>query len=441
MRGIALILVIVAGLGTAVRYPFAGALLWTWFALQNPHHEAFGFVQTTPLNLIIALVTVTLWLVSKEKKVPPTGIIFWVMAIFLVWMTFNSFFAFDPTWSWPYWDRTWKTLALGLVLASMANTRQRIYATVWVAVLSLFYFGVKGGLFTIATGGHYRVIGPPSSPIDDNNTLALALLMTLPLANFLRLYSKQKSVSWLLLIGIGFTLVSIVGSYSRGAFIGLAALAFFVIVRSKGKVWYAAAAAAVAAGTYFLMPAEYLDRIASIGAADQDASFTGRLTAWRVAYMYARDHFPFGAGFYGPQLKGIFNYYFPDQPYHAAHSIYFQVLGEHGFIGLFIYLVLLAAAFYQCSKIASLARSDPDSKWIADLAMALQASLFVFCVAGAALSLAYYDLFIIEAALLLPLRMLVARKTSTRWKAGAPLMAGIPGSGPAAAIEGPARLS
>ena len=83
----------------------------------------------------------------------------------------------------------------------------------------------------------------------------------------------------------------------------------------------------------------------TIGDASQDASFEGRLYAWRVAFYYARDHFPFGAGLYGPQLGGIFHAYFPKQPIHAAHSIYFEVLGENGFIGFFLYLGLIICGF------------------------------------------------------------------------------------------------
>ena len=160
MRELVLLLGIVAALGMTLRYPFAGVLLWTWFALQQPHQEAYGFVQTAPLNLVIAVVTVAAWLLSRERKVPPTGLIFWLLVAFLVWMTFNSFFAFDPAWSWPYWDRTWKTFALGLLIAATATSRTRIYALMWIAVISLFYYGVKGGLFTIMTGGHIMCFGP-----------------------------------------------------------------------------------------------------------------------------------------------------------------------------------------------------------------------------------------------------------------------------------------
>jgi O-antigen ligase len=125
--------------------------------------------------------------------------------------------------------------------------------------------------------------------------------------------------------------------------------------------------------------------------------------AWQVAIMYATDHFPFGAGFYGPQLGAIFHAYFPGEMIHAAHSIYFQVLGEHGFIGLALYVFLILAAFLLNLQILQRTRKQSEFRWARNLAIALQASLLVFCVSGALLSMAYYDLFVIEVGMLIPL--------------------------------------
>jgi O-antigen ligase len=132
---------------------------------------------------------------------------------------------------------------------------------------------------------------------------------------------------------------------------------------------------------------------------------------------YATDHFPFGAGFYGPQLRGIFNHYFPGEDNHAAHSIYFQVLGEHGYIGLFIYLAIIWACLRYCRRIAR--NRDEDVEWPRRLARAIQVSLFAFFVGGAALSMAYYDLFVI-LAFLLPQVWALAPHTSAvtaKWRA------------------------
>ena len=417
MRAIVLLIGLAVGLGLTFPFPFVGVLLWAWFTLQNPHQEAYGVVTSLPLNFIIACITVLAIVVSKERKLPPAKAITILLVVFLGWITFNSFFAFDPGWSWPFWSRTWKIFAFGLVVATTANSRFRLYALTWAAVISLFYYGVKGGLFTVATGGSYHVYGPPGTIIGDNNQLAVALLMTLPLANFLRGQVQNKYISSGLLVGSILTVVAVLGTYSRGAFIGLGVLAFLMLVRTKNRVLYLGLVILFALFAVSFMPSSYFDRMHSINNAQDDSSFTGRLMAWRVAYLYASDHFPFGAGFYGPQLGAVFHSYFPNAFLHAAHSIYFQVLGEHGFIGLGIYLLLIAATFATCTQTIRRSRKDPALQWAKDLAVALQASLLVFCISGAALSMAYYDLFVIEIAMLIPLRELVGGSARKRFSA------------------------
>jgi probable O-glycosylation ligase (exosortase A-associated) len=132
--------------------------------------------------------------------------------------------------------------------------------------------------------------------------------------------------------------------------------------------------------------------------------------AWQVAYKYANDHFPFGAGFYGPQLPGIFHSYFPEEEPHAAHSIYFQVLGEHGYVGLAIYLMMIIGAFWSTVQIIRSTKDRPEFSWAGNLALMIQVSFVAFCVGGAALSMAYYDAFILCIGLLVPLQELTKKQ-------------------------------
>ena len=415
MREILLLIAIIAGLGMTFRTPFVGVLIWEWFTLQNPHRETYGFMGST--NMVIAVVTLIAWAMARsERKAPPNGLILWAIVIFIAWTTLDTFFAYDPGWSFGYWDRTWKTFALGILLAATVTNRVRAQAVVWVAVVSLFYYGVKGGLFTIVTGGHNHVLGPSGSMINDNNQLAVAMLMTLPLANFLRGQSADKRVRLALLGGTILTVIAVIGTYSRGALIGLAALGFLGLLRMKRRLTYMTVAAVLIAFTVHFMPEQYFERMSTMNSVESvqaDESVHGRLVAWQVAYYAAKDRFPFGAGFYGPQLAPFFHAYFPNEKNHAAHSIYFQVLGEHGFIGLAIYLMMILASFIRVSYIIRAARRVPEKRWAAELGVALQASLIVFCVSGAALSLAYYDLFVIVICLLLPLWPMV-RPDQTR---------------------------
>jgi putative inorganic carbon (HCO3(-)) transporter len=256
------------------------------------------------------------------------------------------------------------------------------------------------------------VQGPDNTIIGDNNQLAVALLMALPLAQYLRSQSANTWITRLLAAGMLLTIIAVLGTYSRGAVVGLGVLAVIALIRARRRLRYILAAAAIGAFALAFMPEQFIARMQTIDATSQDASFQGRVEAWNVAWMYARDHFPFGAGFYGPQLEPLFHSYYPGQQLHAAHSIYFQVLGEQGFIGLALYLLLLLASFVRCSRIISATRADPAQQWIADLARAIQTSLAVFCIAAAALSMAYYDLFIICVALLLPLRDIHVKMTA-----------------------------
>lgn len=415
MRAIVLLLGIAASLGFAFPHPFIGVLLWAWFTLQNPHMEAFGFVQSAPLNLIIACATFAALAFSRERKLPPQGVIVTTLVLFALWMTFNGFFAFNPAYSWPLWLRVAKILVFGLVVAAMASSRLRLYALAWITLVSLYYYGVKGGLFTILTGGNYRVFGPPDTVIGDNNQLAVALLMVMPLANYLRGQLENKYLAVLLALASLVTALAVLGTYSRGALIGLGAMVLVMLLRTRRRFIYIGIVGVVTTFALYFMPASFFNRMNTLGSMQDDASFQGRLHAWHVAFGYASDHFPFGAGIYGAQLAGVYHTYYPnDLGLHAAHSIYFQVLGDQGFIGLIIYLMILATAFLTCAKIIRRARSEPALQWAKDMAIALQTSLVVFCVAGAALSMAYYDLFVIELGMILALQEIVTRDTKQR---------------------------
>src|SRR5262249_41617753 len=151
------------------------------------------------------------------KQLPMNKVTIALM-LFLLWMTFTSMFALEPNLVWIEWARVMKSLLMVLVAMLVIRSEQEIKALVWVIALSLGFYGFKGGLFTLLSGGTGKVLGPAETSIADNNDLALALIVTLPMIWFLLLHAEKK---WLRvgLAGLAFfTLVSVIGSYSRGAF-------------------------------------------------------------------------------------------------------------------------------------------------------------------------------------------------------------------------------
>src|SRR5205085_6100744 len=132
-------------------------------------------------------------------------------------------------------------------------------------------------------------------------------------------------------------IVTALGSQSRGAAVALLAVLAMFWTTTRRKLLYGFASIFLVIGAFSLMPSTYFDRLNTIQNADADSSFMGRVTAWRVAINVAADFFPFGAGFDGPVQPTIFHHYYPDRQSLVAHSIYFQVLGEQGFVGLILY--------------------------------------------------------------------------------------------------------
>jgi probable O-glycosylation ligase (exosortase A-associated) len=107
----------------------------------------------------------------------------------------------------------------------------------------------------------------------------------------------------------------------------------------------------------------------------------------------------------------MFRVYAPDPTdFHAAHSIYFQVLGEHGYIGLAIFVSLLASTWHMAYRIMKKIRMHPELKWAADFAAMSQVSMIGYMVGGAFLSLAYYDYFYYVMAALVVTQRIVNRQ-------------------------------
>jgi probable O-glycosylation ligase (exosortase A-associated) len=134
----------------------------------------------------------------------------------------------------------------------------------------------------------------------------------------------------------------------------------------------------------------------------------GRVVAWKLSFIMAVHHPFFGGGFkaleYFPVWKELSKEFFAYPWFYtgealpnttvarAAHSIYFQVLGDHGFFGLGIYLATMATSFFKARKVAKIAKREGAPRWIVNLATTVQLSLFAFAVGAAALSFAYFDL-------------------------------------------------
>jgi putative inorganic carbon (HCO3(-)) transporter len=411
VRDAIVFLIVFGSLPFIWKRPAIGAMLFAWISLMNPHRLAYGAAYDFPFAAVVSVFTLMSMAVSSQPKRFPVTPVTITLLVLAAWMTLTSFFALEPALVWREWERVIKTLFMIVITVTVLNTEKHIKYFVWVIVISLGLYGLKGGIFTLMSGGHFRVYGPDGSYIAENNSMALALVAVLPLVWYVRSQATNKWMSLGLTAMTGFTAIAAMASYSRGAVIGGAVMLFFLWVKSPKKIKAMLVVVAMVAVIAVVMPAQWFDRIDTINDYKQDGSALGRLNAWQFAINIAL-HNILGGGFNVFSAK-MFMLYAPDPlDYHAAHSIFFQVLGEHGFIGLALFLMLMIFSWRTGTRIIKFCGTDSTLAWASSLAKMAQVSIIGFAVSGAFLSLAYFDLYYDVIAVLVLLEKLLILKGS-----------------------------
>ena len=371
--------------------PAIGVFLWVWVSIMAPHRMTFGFAYDFAFAQLIAITTLIGMLFSREPKRLPVTPVTVVLFLLLLWINVTTFFALDTGEALPMWERVMKVQFMVFVTLYILHSKQHIHMLLGVVALSVAFFGVKGGLFTLRGGGESLVWGPPGSFIEDNNSLALATTMTIPVLYYLFLQTSKRWLRGGLLGAVLLCGFSVLGSYSRGAFLAIAAMVGSLWWKSRTKLVTAFVLALLIPVAIGFMPEKWVERMWSIRKYDQDASSLGRINAWMMAINLANDRPLVGGGFEIYNEK-VFNRYAPNpNDIHAAHSIYFQILGEHGYVGLALFLLLWFLVWRDASWITRQSRSHGELRWAFDLARMIQLSLVGYAVGGAFQNQAYFD--------------------------------------------------
>ena len=427
MRDYALTAVVVALLPVCLVRPWLGILAWYWIGLMNPHRLTWSFAYTMPFAMLIGGATLLGAIVAKDRRPIPWNRELVLMAILLVYFTVTTFFAWAPANAWPQWEKVTKVIFMTFVATMFIYGKDRIRALLFVVVASIGYYGFKGGIWSIVRGGAERVQGPENSFIEGNTFIGLALNMVIPLLVALALDESRRWVRRLLYLTAGLSVIASIFTYSRGAWLGLAVVVPLLVLQLRmtpriivviGLVLSAAFASAI-------FPEKVFQRADTIANYDEDSSANQRLESWSVAWNVAKDRPLVGAGFefeyandgrwleYGSaKYRDFMTAANKDSA--AAHSIYFQVLGQHGFVAFFIYLWLLVSVHLTLLRIRTAGRHNADIAWISTYATGLLIGLLGYVISGAFLSSAYFDLAWLYFALTAVLSRDIASKVVNR---------------------------
>lgn len=416
MRDLVLACIVFGALPFILKRPFWGILMLAWLGYMNPHRLTWGFMFSMPVVQIVAIVTLAGMLISKEAKRMVWSREIVVLVIFVAWMGITTATAFYPKLAFQQYDKVVKIQILTFMTLLTLTSERKVHLFIWTIVLSLGFYGVKGGIFTIANGGAYRVQGPLGTFIAGNNELALALVMTIPLMRYLYLQEKNKYVKLGLAAAMLLTAIAAFGTQSRGALVALTLTGVIFWVKSRHKFATAFFVAIAAGAGLSLMPQEWFDRMSTIKTYQEDASAQGRINQWGSAINLANDRIV-GGGFETWQRPVCQRYAPNPNDCRDVHSIYFEVLGEHGWIGLALFLTMLVMTWLKCGSIIRRARKVPELLWARDLAAMIQVSLVGYMSAGTFLGLAYFDYLYHLVAVVVVTDHLVGEGTKTASKA------------------------
>jgi probable O-glycosylation ligase (exosortase A-associated) len=399
--------------------------LWLWTAAFNINQLVYGVAASISYNKLFAGITMLSFFISKENKAIKIESVTIIIILFFTIATISNVFAIgDVSKAWERWVLYFKIILFYFFAIAVIKEKKHFDLLIWILIISIGALAATEGLKFVISLGKHR-IGSLRGIAGDNNFFGVMVVTIMPLTIYIITQTKHKVLK-IGLIGVLFLMAAgLFSTYSRGATVALMIQIIFFVKNSEKKFFMIVL---LVLGYAFsdLMPEEWFSRMDTIENADKDASFMGRVVAWKLSTLIAMDNF-FGGGFKALENFSIWQLYtlefnkldfiqtpYPDEyKYHASHSSYFQVLGNHGFLGLFVFLLLLITVFLKLSKIQKIAINNNLSGWIINLSKTLKLSLISYAVSGAFVNVAYFDFVYLLFALTVALEQISTQELST----------------------------
>ncbi len=386
-----------------LRQPYVALCGVIWIDLYKPQLLSMSFLADRPLSLIMTAVFALSMLLNIEKlRWPKHKLYTLIFAAFMGWITLTTYFAQFQAEAWFKWDAAFKTMLLAYFIPFALAKREHLELFLWTLVSTMGFFFFVAGVKSLFGGGGYGISLISDNPgimWNEGSTLAAQAIAALPLLYYAGKHSllKQRFPQLgLIMLGLGVAAVLVlVGTQARTGLITLFALILFTLMysRSRGTIIAVCILAPLFAMPF--MPQEWTERMTTMKNSQQESSAQGRVVVWRWTVDFANEHPVLGGGFYAylanaGQLK---NYAHEgevviDNPAGKAfHNIFFEVLGEHGYVGLAMYVVIVFHALLVGRRTY---RRAENPEWLKSMALCTFVSTAVYCIGGLFIGIAFY---------------------------------------------------
>ena len=395
LQSLWLLMVFFAFLALGTQAPFILSLGYVWIDAFSPQDVASMFLNQLPIAMIMGVAAIGAYIAMDRRSPPQLNIITVCQVLLALWSTVTLIWAVNPATAFSKWNWVSKTLLFSAFLPFSIRSRIQIeaFAQVYFFALAgnLLPFGMK---MAISGGGYGQNLGlvGGNAGLAEGSTLATVAVMTVPLGLFLskhgQLLPKIFAVKYLYYALVAAALLTTVGTFERTGLIGLLVLAVATFVKSKHKILVLFATTVCGIVIAYITSGAWTSRISTIGTYQADSSAMGRILVWQWTLDYVRSN-PLGGSFDSYVINHITFADGEEAFGKAFHSIWFEVLGELGWIGLFLLIALFIGAQLMLRKVARQVRNIPELAWCRDLAAALQVSLVVAAVCGSFIGIAY----------------------------------------------------
>ncbi len=410
MRDLAFVGFLLALLGMGFRRPFLFVLAYAYVDIVSPQRLTYLLLNTVPISLITVVLAVAGWAIADEKRevtIAPRQVLLFIL---LVYCGVTTTLADFPLEALDKWDWVWKALAFAIFLPLTLRTRLRIEGLTLFMVLSAASIIMVGGIKTIFSGGGYgelNLMVSNNSGLYEGSIISAVSIAIIPLILWLArhgtIYPRDWRVRIFALALIFACLLIPVGTQARTGLICIGVLGVLMLRSTQRRLLYLGTVGAVALVAIPLLPASFTQRMDTIQGYKADTSASTRVAVWKWTWDYAKDH-PFGGGFEAyrqNQLRieksdvattggqvDVTHAITYDQS-RAYHSAYFEMLGEQGYPGLALWLLIHAGGLVRMEILRRRWRKVEQQAWLGDLANALQQAHAVYLVGSLFVGIAF----------------------------------------------------
>ena len=439
MRDLAFVGFLAALLALGLKRPFLFALAYAYVDTVSPQRLSYYLLNSIPLSMIVAALALAGWLVADARKGFSVAPRQWLMLGLLGWVYYTTARADLPVEALVKWDWAWKALAFSIFLPLTLRTRLRIEAILLFLVLSAATIVIVGAIKTVLAGGGYGVLNlmvTNNSGLYESSTISTIAIATIPLILWLARFGTVFPPDWRTKTFAGALIFACllmpIGTEARTGLVCIGVLAILMLRDVRRRFLYMAGAALLAVGSVPFLPDSFTSRMETIHGYESDQSAGTRLAVWRWTWNYALDN-PLGGGFEAYRQNrievrtvatrevgdvAVVTERLEADQGRAYHSAYFEMLGEQGFPGLILWLLIQGIGLARMEVLRRRWRNaEGEDGWIAPLATALQHFQIVYLVGALFVAIAFQPFAWMVLSVQVGLDVWLARRERSRRRA------------------------